>query len=73
MKNKTKTYKYFIILEGNQILVCKKDPMALFQIIKKIIEILQNKIKVSSVTITPDKRGRHNIKPHKMPDEIKNL
>lgn len=46
--------------------------MALYQIIKKKIVILHNKIKLGSVTCTPDKRGWHNNRPNKIPDKVKN-
>ena len=71
-QHKTKSYKYFITLEGNQILVCKRSLMALYKTSKKKIEILHNKIKLGSVTCSPDKRGRHNNRPNKIPDEVKN-
>lgn len=69
--HKQNTYKYFITLEGKQTLVCKRALMALYQISKKKIEVIQTKMKRKSVTSSPDKRGRHDNRPNKIPDAVK--
>lgn len=70
VKHKSTSYKYEVISEGKRIPVCKTALVNLYQTSRKKIQIIQNKINSGAAVPSHDKRGKHNIRPHKISDEI---
>lgn len=71
IKHKLASFKYSVTVQGNQIFICKNALASLYQIGKKKIDLIQKSMKTGSSAPSPDKRGRHNSRPHKTPDEVK--
>lgn len=71
VKHKSASYKYAVISEGKRIPVCKTALVNLYQTSRKKIEIIQNKIKSGAAAPSPDKRGKHNVRPHKISEDVK--
>jgi hypothetical protein len=70
-KHRDASYKYFITVSGEQVQVCKSAFQSLYQIGKKKVAVVQEKIKQGHCAPSPDKRGRHDNRPHKIDDEVK--
>lgn len=69
-KQKSATFKYFITHKGVTKEVCKLGLCGLYQISRKKVDIIIQKIKSGASAPTPDRRGKHNNRPHKADDEV---
>ncbi|XP_074039492.1 LOW QUALITY PROTEIN: uncharacterized protein [Leptinotarsa decemlineata] len=66
VKHKSHLYKYSLVLDNQQIYVCKKSFCALHQISRKKVDIIKSKLKTGQLAPSSDKRGRHMNRPHKI-------
>lgn len=68
--HKSVSYEYKVMSDNKVIRVCKKALCELFQIGRKKVDILQKSIKSGNTVPSPDKRGKHANRPHKIPSEV---
>ncbi|XP_046688316.1 uncharacterized protein LOC124374064 isoform X1 [Homalodisca vitripennis] len=69
-KKKSQSYQFYVRKNNEDERVCKKALCSLFQIGKKKIELLQEKMKNGISAAPPDKRGFHMSRPHKVPIDV---
>nr|CAH7733297.1 unnamed protein product [Callosobruchus chinensis] len=53
-------------------LVCKEALCSLYQFSKKKVEVIQNKLKSGQCAPSPDERGCHSNRPHKLDETVVN-
>lgn len=70
-KHKSSTFKYVVTCDGKQTYVCKTALANLFCIGKKKIELVQKSIKDGLSTPNLDQRGKHQNRPHKIDDQVR--
>ncbi|CAG9772086.1 unnamed protein product [Ceutorhynchus assimilis] len=70
IKHKTSSYKYSMILNNQQVFVCKSAFCALYQISRKKVDIIKEKLKTGSSVPSKDRRGIHTNRPHKINDDV---
>lgn len=70
IKKKKHSFKYVIFYNHKQIPCCKRALCSLYQFSHKKVELIQRKLKAGESAPTPDKRGRHSNRPHKIPDIV---
>lgn len=68
--HKSFSYRYNITVNSQVIQVCKTAICNLYQISRKKIDIIQKKLSKGSAAPSPDSRGHHNNRPHKLPEEV---
>nr|CAH7737613.1 unnamed protein product [Callosobruchus chinensis] len=69
-KHKSHSYKYSVKLKGQDIIVCKTAFCKLYQIGRRKVEVIINKIKKGESAPSADKRGCHSNRPHKLKQEV---
>lgn len=70
-RHRTVSYRYFLEIDKRTIFICKQAFCSIFQIGKKKIEYLQKNNQLTEPAPTPDKRGRHTNRPHKLCDDVR--
>lgn len=67
-QNRLNTWSYYISCKGEKIPVCKTFLVNLFQINKRRLEVVQNKL-IMSLSLD-DMKGRHDSRPNKISEEV---
>lgn len=70
--SKVHTFKYFITHQTQLRQVCRDAFCSLYRIGRKKVEITQNLLKRGIPAPSPDMRGRHKSRPHKVADDVVN-
>lgn len=70
--SKKYTFKYFVTYNKQLIPVCRDAFCSLHGIGRKKVEITQNLLKLGHSAPSPDKRGYHKNRPHKIDDDVIN-
>lgn len=68
--HKSHSYKYSLVLDNQQIHVCKTAFCALYQISRKKVDIIKGKMESGQSAPSKDARGRHMNRPHKISDVV---
>lgn len=69
--HKSVSFTYTININNTGVTVCKKAFCSLYQIGKKKVEYLQQSIKEGLHTPKPNRRGKHDNRPHKIAEDVK--
>nr|CAH7758580.1 unnamed protein product [Callosobruchus chinensis] len=64
--------RYSISYNKKVELVCKEALCSLYQFSKKKVEVIQNKLKSGQCAPSPDERGCHSNRPHKLDETVVN-
>lgn len=71
MKRQKKfSFTYSITYNQKTEIICRDALCSLYQFNRKKIEIIQRKLKKGECAPTPDKRGQHTNRPHKIPEDV---
>lgn len=71
--HKTASYKFKIQCNTNTYQVCKTAFCSLYGVGRKKVDLLQNQIKMGNSAPSPDSRGKHTSRPHKIEEEVVNF
>lgn len=71
VKHKSASYKYAVISVVKRIPAYKTALVNLYHTSRKKVEIIKNKIISGAAAPLPDKRGKHNVKSHKIIEDVK--
>lgn len=69
-KPKVSSFKYTLTNKQRVITVCKTAFCSLYQISNKEVQIIQQKLNSGTSAPSPDKRGRHETRPHKISTQV---
>nr|CAI5862506.1 unnamed protein product [Callosobruchus analis] len=61
---------YSVVLDNQQVYVCKSAFCALYQISRKKVDIIKGELAAGQSAPTTDARGRHGNRPHKNSDDV---
>ncbi|CAH1106579.1 unnamed protein product [Psylliodes chrysocephalus] len=70
-RHKSASFTYKLAVNKTEVTVCKKAFCTLYEIGKKKVEYLQQSIKEGLHTPKPNRRGKHDNRPHRIADGIK--
>lgn len=69
-KPKSRSYRYSVVLDNQQVYVCKSAFCAVYQISRKKVDIIKGKLAAGQSAPSKDARGRHGNRPHKISDDV---
>lgn len=69
-KEKTYSYTYSITFNRKTEMICRGALCSLYQISRKKIELMQRTLQKGNNAPTPDKRGQHTNRPHKIKEDV---
>lgn len=72
-RHKSASYKYVITCNGKLHYICKTALCSLHGIGRKKIDLLQQQLKDGKSAPSPDLRGRHNARSHRIEEEVVNF
>lgn len=70
LQHKTASFQYNITYGGKQTAVCKRAFVSIYNISMKKVDLIQQSIKKGLAAPLPDKRGKHNNRPNKTPEDV---
>lgn len=70
IKHKTATFKYKVTCDQSEQFICKQALCSLYQVGRKKIDILQKVMKDGFTSPMPDRRGKHDTRPNKIPEDV---
>ncbi|KAL3271829.1 hypothetical protein HHI36_022299 [Cryptolaemus montrouzieri] len=73
VKHKTASYAYTVTKNGSNERVCKETLCSLYQIGRKKIDLIKNRLKSGFLAPPLDSRGKHSNRPHKIDQEFKDF